>query len=121
MVFIKYYLYICSRIHDKRKKYMAKLVEELKWGSVLGIAQQRMDMSRAMVLQVVAQINAEIGNHAVGSAEWNRLQRLLALADGVCTSLVASDKILTGLVIDLLEGFGDEKSAESANADNVRE
>ena len=100
---------------------MAKLVEELKWGSVLGIAQQRMDMSRAMVLQVVAQINAEIGNHAVGSAEWNRLQRLLALADGVCTSLVASDKILTGLVIDLLEGFGDEKSAESANADNVRE
>ena len=100
---------------------MAKLVEELKCGSVLGIAQQRMDMSRAMVLQVVAQINAEIGNHAVGSAEWNRLQRLLALADGVCTSLVASDKILTGLVIDLLEGFGDEKSAESANADNVRE
>ena len=100
---------------------MAKLVEELKWGSVLGIAQQRMDMSRAMVLQVVAQINAEIGNHAVGSAEWNRLQRLLASADGVCTSLVASDKILTGLVIDLLEGFGDEKSAESANADNVRE
>ena len=100
---------------------MAKLVDELKWGSVLGIAQQRMDISRAMVLQVVAQINAEIGNHAVGSAEWNRLQRLLALADGVCTSLVASDKILTGLVIDLLEGFGDEKSAESANADNVRE
>ena len=120
-MFIKYYLYICSRIHDKRKKYMVKLVEELKWGSVLGIAQQRMDMSRAMVLQVVAQINAEIGNHAVGSAEWNRLQRLLALADGVCTSLVASDKILTGLVIDLLEGFGDEKSAESADADNVRE
>ena len=100
---------------------MAKLVEELKWGSVLGIAQQRMDMSRAMVLQVVAQINAEIGNHAVGSAEWNRLQRLLALADGVCTSLVASDKILTGLVIDLLEGVVDEKSAESADADNVRE
>ena len=99
---------------------MAKLVDELKWGSVLGIAQQRMDISRAMVLQVVAQINAEIGNHAVGSDEWSRLQRLLSLADGVCTSLVASDKILTGLVIDLLDGFGGEKYAESADADNVQ-
>lgn len=94
---------------------MAKLIDEMKWGAVLGVAQQRMDISRSMIAQTAADIFRALQGAEMGSAEWSRLQRLANLADGVMMSLQASDKILTGLVIDMLDDSQEMKESNVTN------
>ena len=95
---------------------MAKLVEQLKWGSVLQIAQSRCDMSRSMVMQVGSEIHAMLENTEIGTDEYFELERLYQFVNGYVTCMMGADRMLTGIIIGMLSNGDVKTDVETANA-----
>lgn len=90
----------------------------MRWGSVLQIAQSRCDMSRAMVMQVGAEIHSMLCSAEKGSDEYFELERLYRFINGYATCMIGADRMLTGIIIDLLSNGDKKTDVETANEVN---
>lgn len=85
---------------------MAKVEKELKWASILQIAQSsHLDIVMACLSNVLAEINNELSVVEKGSDEYFRLTHLMTLFGGCYSAIRGADGILTGMVIDMLDGM----------------
>lgn len=84
---------------------MAKVEKELRWASVLQIAQSsHLDIVMGSLSHVLAEINTELGVVEKGSDEYFRLTHLMTLFAGCYYAMRGADGIVTGMVIDMLDG-----------------
>ena len=85
---------------------MVKLEKELKWASVLQIAQSsHLDIVLACMSKVLAEINNELAVVEKGSDEYYRLTHLMTLFGGCYSAMRGVDGIVTGMVIDMLDNL----------------
>ena len=83
---------------------MVKVESELKWASILQIAQSsHLDIALACMSKVLAEINEEMSNADKGSEEFIRLTHLATLFGGCYSAMRGVDGIVTGMVIDMLD------------------
>ncbi len=84
---------------------MVKLENELKWASILQIAQSsHLDIVMACMSNVLAEINNELAAVEKGSEEYFRLTHLMTLFTGCYYAMRGADGIITGMVVDMLDG-----------------
>jgi hypothetical protein len=84
---------------------MVKVESELKWASVLQIAQSsHLDIALACISNVLAEINTELSIVEKNSDEYFRLTHLMTLFGGCYSAMRGVDGIVTGMVIDMLDG-----------------
>lgn len=84
---------------------MEKVENELKWASVLQIAQSsHLDIVMMSLSNVLAEINNELAVAEKGSDEYFRLTHLMTLFGGCYSAMRGVDGIVTGMVIDMLDG-----------------
>lgn len=96
-------LWKVSRIN---KSNMVKVEKELKWASILQIAQSsHLDIVMASLSNVLAEINNELAVVEKGSDEYFRLTHLASLFGGCFSAIRGADGIITGMVIDMLDGL----------------
>ena len=85
---------------------MAKVEKELRWASILQIAQSsHLDIVMASLSNVLAEINNELAVAEKDSDEYFRLTHLMTLFGGCYSAIRGSDGIITGMVIDMLGGL----------------
>lgn len=83
---------------------MVKLEKELKWASVLQVAQSsHLDIVMACVSNVLAEIENELKAVEKGSDEYFRLTHLMTLFAGCYYAMRGADGIITGMVVDMLD------------------
>ena len=83
---------------------MEKVENELKWASVLEIAQSRhLDIVMMSISNVLAEINTELSVVEKNSDEYFRLTHLMTLFGGCYSAMRGVDGIVTGMVIDMLD------------------
>lgn len=83
---------------------MVKLEKELKWASVLQIAQSsHLDIALSCISNVLAEINTELSIVEKNSDEYFRLTHLMTLFGGCYSAMRGVDGIVTGMVIDMLD------------------
>lgn len=84
---------------------MVKVESELKWASILQIAQSsHLDIALACMSNVLAEINEELSKADKGSEEFIRLTHLATLFGGCYYAMRGADGIITSMVIDMLDG-----------------
>jgi len=84
---------------------MVKVESELKWASVLQIAQSsHLDIVMMSLSNVLADINNELATVDKSSGEFIRLTHLMTLFGGCYSAMRGVDGIVTGMVIDMLDG-----------------
>ena len=84
---------------------MVKVEKELKWASVLQIAQSsHLDIMMMSLSHVLTEINNELAITEKGSDEFFRLTHLMSLFSGCYSAIRGADGIITGMVIDMLDG-----------------
>lgn len=84
---------------------MVKLEKELKWASVLQIAQSsHLDIALACISNVLAEINNELATVDKSSGEFIRLTHLMTLFGGCYYAMRSVDGIVSGMVIDMMDG-----------------
>ena len=100
------YIYLCTKFNVKQKNlFMAKVEKELRWASILQIAQSsHLDIVMASLSHVLAEINNELVIAERGSDEYFRLTHLMTLFGGCYSAVRGADGIITGMVIDMLDG-----------------
>ena len=85
---------------------MVKVKSELKWVSILQIAQSsHLDIVMMSLSNVLAEINTELAIAEKGSDEYFRLTHLMTLFGGCYSAVRGADGIITGMVIDMLDGL----------------
>lgn len=85
---------------------MAKVEKELRWASVLQIAQSsHLDIVMMSLSNVLTEINNELAIAEKGSDEYFRLTHLMSLFSGCYSAMRGADGIITGMVIDMLYGL----------------
>ena len=85
---------------------MVKVEKELKWASILQIAQSsHLDIVMASLSSVLAEINNELSVAEKDSDEYFRLTHLMSLFGGCYSAIRGADGIITGMVIDMLDGL----------------
>lgn len=83
---------------------MVKVENELKWASVLQVAQSsHLDIALACVSNVLVEIKEEMSKADKGSEEFIRLTHLATLFGGCYYALRGVDGIVTGTVIEMLD------------------
>lgn len=102
-------LLLCVSLHQVsriNKSNMAKVKKELKWASIFQIAQSNhLDIVMASLSSVLAEINSELAVVEKGSDEYFRLTHLMTLFGGCYSAIRGADGIITGMVIDMLDGL----------------
>ena len=83
---------------------MVKVESELKWATILQIAQSsHLDIALACMSNVLAEINEEMSKADKGSEEFIRLTHLATLFGGCYYAMRGVDGVLTGTVIEMLD------------------
>ena len=83
---------------------MEKVENELKWASVLQIAQaSHLDIVMMSLSNVLTEIKNELAAVEKGSDEYFRLTHLMTLFGGCFAAMRGVDGIVTGMVIDMLD------------------
>lgn len=83
---------------------MVKVEKELKWATVLQIAQSsHLDIVMMSLSNVLAEINSELAVVEKNSDEYFRLTHLTTLFGGCYSAMRGVDGIVTGMVIDMLD------------------
>lgn len=83
---------------------MVKVENELKWASVLQVAQSsHLDIALACVSNVLVEIKEEMSKADKGSEEFIRLTHLATLFVGCYYAMRGVDGIVTGTVIEMLD------------------
>ena len=83
---------------------MVKVESELKWASVLQIAQSsHLDIVMMSLSNVLAEINNELSIVEKNSDEYFRLTHLMTLFGGCYSAMRGVDGIVTGMVINMLD------------------
>lgn len=83
---------------------MVKVENELKWASVLQVAQSsHLDIALACVSNVLVEIKEEMSKADKGSEEFIRLTHLATLFGGCYYAMRGVDGIVTGTVIEMLD------------------
>jgi hypothetical protein len=101
------YIYFCTKFNVKQKNLFiyGKVGKELKWASVLQIAQSsHLDIAMACISNVLAEINSDLAAAEKGSDEYFRLTHLAMLFGGCYYAMRGADGIVTGMVVDMLDG-----------------
>jgi len=85
---------------------MIKVEDERRWASILQIVQSsHLDIVMASLSNVLAEINNELSVTEKGSNEYFRLTHLMTLFGGCYSAIRGADGIITGMVIDMLDGL----------------
>ena len=83
---------------------MEKVENELKWASVLQIAQSsHLDIVMMSLSNVLAEIKNELATVDKSSEGFIRLTHLMTLIGGCYAAIRGADGILSGIVIDMLD------------------
>ena len=83
---------------------MVKVENELKWASVLQIAQSsHLDFVMMSLSNVLAEIKNELAAVDKGSGEFIRLTHLATLFGGCYYAMRGADGVLTGTVVEMLD------------------
>ena len=98
---------------------VSKLVDEIKWGSMLDIMQCDLDKTRGMLNLVINQIDdamqrrvkelADMGiTEPAGDGIYNRCFQLYNMLDGIYAVMRGADGIMSGVIVEMLRDL-DEK------------
>ena len=98
---------------------VSKLVEEIKWGAMLGVMQGDLDKTRSMLNLVINQVDdvmqrrvkelADKGiTEPVGDGIYNRCFQLYNMLGGIYAVMRGADGIMSGVIVEMLRDL-DEK------------
>ena len=98
---------------------VSKLVDEIKWGAMLGVMQGDLDKTRSMLNLVINQVDdvmqrrvkelADMGiTEAAGDGIYNRCFQLYNMLGGIYAVMRGADGIMSGVIVEMLRDL-DEK------------
>ena len=98
---------------------VSKLVDEIKWGSMLGVMQGDMDKTRGVLNMVISQVDqamhrrvkelADMGiTEPAGDGIYNRCYQLYNMLGGIYAVMRGADGIMSGVIVEMLRDL-DEK------------
>lgn len=99
---------------------VSKLVDEIKWGSMLGVMQGDMDKTRGLLRMVINQVDqamqrrvkelADMGiTEPAGDGIYNRCYQLYNMLSGIYAVLIGADGMMTGVIIEMLRDLEEGK------------
>ena len=98
---------------------VSKLVDEIKWGAMLGVIQGDLDKTRSMLNLVINQVDdvmqrrvkelADMGiTELAGDGIYNRCFQLYNMLGGIYAVMRGADGIMSGVIVEMLRDL-DEK------------
>ena len=98
---------------------VSKLVDEIKWGAMLGVIQGDLDKTRSMLNLVINQVDdvmqrrvkelADMGiTETAGDGIYNRCFQLYNMLGGIYAVMRGADGIMSGVIVEMLRDL-DEK------------
>lgn len=98
---------------------VSKLVDEIKWGAMLGVMQGDLDKTRSMLNLVINQVDdvmqrrvkelADVGfTEPAGDGIYNRCFQLYNMLGGIYAVMRGADGIMSGVIVEMLRDL-DEK------------
>lgn len=98
---------------------VSKLVDEIKWGAMLGVIQGDLDKTRSMLNLVINQVDdvmqrrvkelADMGiTESAGDGIYNRCFQLYNMLGGIYAVMRGADGIMSGVIVEMLRDL-DEK------------